>query len=270
MYNTDLENNDCKLFDAQKDQREIEKYGFGRETNPTKGIVYIVRLFGILNRVKPIEVELTTMPTFKPVEVEVTTGANVNPVEVEVTTGANVNPVEVKVENDDSNDSPNNPENDQSQSTILTSANKPKQDLQIPISSQISLGSEVKEDNNEAKAQVEANQLETSTPDDEPSETTTIAYVQEVRPTEIPVDMVGRINPQLDNYLIQQSHSPRFNLLARLINLKHRLRMLRKSLRHQHSVMDEDVFEETDKRTTEGLKSSFRTKRRHIVKDTKF
>ena len=260
MYNTDLENNDCKLFDAQKDQREIEKYGFGRETNPTKGIVYIVRLFGILNRVKPIEVELTTMPTFKPVEVEVTTGANVNPVEVEVA-------------NDDSNDSPNivnNPENDQSQSPILTSANKPKQGLQIPINSQTSLGSEVKEENKEAKAQVEANQLETSTPDDESLETTTITYVQEARPTEIPVDMVDRIKPQLDNYLIQQSHSPRFNLLARLINLKHRLRMLRKSLRHQHSVMDEDVFEETDKRTTQGLKSSFRTKRRHIVKDTKF
>ena len=247
IYGTDSENNDCKLFDAQKDQREIEKYGFGRETNPAKGSVFIVRLFGTLNRLKPVEVEVTKLANFRPVEVEVTTlpdgGSTVSP-------SVTFNPVQ-----------------DQQQSTVLASLNQGNQDIQIPINSQSSPQLESVSQTELEEKKVDP-QLETSTPAIEPLPTSTNPLLEEARPMEI--HLANRIKPLFDNYFIEQSHSTRFNLLARLINLKHRLHMLKRSLRHQHSVIDEDVFEETDKKTTHGLKSSFRSKRRHIVKDTKF
>jgi len=228
MYATEVENNNCELFDAQQNQREIEKYGFGRNINPIKSHVYIVRLFGSFNRFKPVEVEVTT-------EVDLSASSN-----------------------------------------VTTSSSLPvTQDIEIPINGQSVLPEKTmpqtdSEERQEIPAQANA-QVETSTFAEEPSTTTSVANVEEEEETRLSnIPQINSINPQLDNFYIEQSHSPRFNLLARIINLKNKLRMLRKSLRYQHATIDENIFEETDKPTNEGLKKSWRSKRRHVVKDTKF
>jgi hypothetical protein len=234
MYGTEAENNNCNIFDIQQSQREIEKYGFGRNINPIKSNVYIVRLFGSFNRFKPVEVEVT--PEIKPVDLSVFSND---------TTSISL-PVTQEIE------IPINGQSSQELNTVLPEKTMPQTES---------------EERQEIPAQANA-QVETSTLAEEPLTTSTVANVEEEvenRQANIP-----QINPQLDNFYIEQSHSPRFNLLARIINLKNKIRMLRKSLRYQHATIDENVFEETDKQTTEGLKKSWRSKRRHVVKDTKF
>jgi len=232
MYGTEAENNNCNIFDAQKEQREIEKYGFGRIINPIKSHIYIVRLFGSFNRFKPVEVEVT--PEIKPVVLSAS-------------------------------------------SNVTASSSLPvTQDIEIPINAQSSQQSntalpEQTLPQGEPEETQEANtQVESSTLAEEPLTTTTVATEEEEEKRQANTPQINNLNPQLDNFYVEQSHSPRFNLLARIINLKKRLRMLRKSLRFQHATIDENVFEETDKKTNEGLKKSWRSKRRHIVKDTKF
>jgi len=233
MYGTEAENNNCNIFDAQKEQREIEKYGFGRNINPIKSHVYIVRLFGSLNRFKPVEVEVT--PEINPVVLSASSND----------TTSSYMPVTQDIE------IPINAQSSQQSNTALPEQTLPQAESQ--------------EERQEANTQVE-----TSTLAEEPLTTSTVANEEEEEKRQANTPQINNVNPQWDNFYVEQSHSPRFNLLARIINLKKRIRMLRKSLRFQHATIDENVFEETDKKTNEGLKKSWRSKRRHIVKDTKF
>jgi hypothetical protein len=60
MFRTERENDDCRLFDGQEKERHVEWFGFGRRVanNRSSNSVYIVKIFGNLNRFKPVEVEV--------------------------------------------------------------------------------------------------------------------------------------------------------------------------------------------------------------------
>jgi len=175
--------------------------------NPESKAVYLVRLFGVLNRFKPVEVE---------VEPSVEAGAG--------------------------------------NFTDLSAQMTPQQ-LQAV------------EAINEMISATPA--IPVSTSDMDLTMTTTTSANIESEST-LAENQYGKGSIQFDR-LENSFQAPQYNnLKARIRNLRQKVKLLKKSLRYQHAVIDEDDFEQTDKKTTKGLKSSFRSKRRHIVKDTKF
>ena len=216
------------MFDAQQEQRQIEKYGFGRDMSPENKVIYVVRLFGVVNRFKPVEVEVEP---------------NVN---IESSTIMNNTPLALA----------SNKPQELAQQIQIQTVNTPIEVTKgVPVSSQT------------------IDQAETSTPvNGELDQTTTEPIRQEgVVPAAPEESQTKAMIPtsQIAN-TISRPQLTQYRLLARIINLKRRLNFLRKSLRYQHDIIDEDDFEEIDHKNMHGKKSEFRSRRKHLVRDTKF